>query len=51
MLHFLTGLNRLFASDSATVGELRRTGMAIFNRSGPIRHAMAGVALGAAAGQ
>lgn len=49
MLLFLTGLNRLFASDSAFFGELRRTGMTVFNRSGPIRQLMAGVALGSAA--
>jgi 2-polyprenylphenol 6-hydroxylase len=51
MMHFLTGLNRLFASDSAIPGELRRSGMAIFNRSGPIRKAMAAIALGGAAGK
>jgi len=51
MLLFLTGLNRLFASDSAFFGELRRTGMTVFNRSGPIRQLMAGVALGSAAGK
>jgi len=48
MLHFMTGLNRLFASDSGPLGELRRNGMALFNRSGPIRRKMAGVALGTA---
>jgi len=48
MLHFMTGLNRLFASDSGPLGELRQHGMALFNRSGPIRRKMAGVALGAA---
>ena len=46
MLHFLTGLNRLFATDSALVRELRTTGMRLFNRSGPIREHMVGVALG-----
>jgi 2-polyprenylphenol 6-hydroxylase len=51
MMHFMTGLNRLFASDSAIIGELRRTGMALFNRSGPIRGTMAGIALGSAMGK
>jgi 2-octaprenylphenol hydroxylase len=51
MLRFVTGLNALFASDSALLGELRRTGMALFNLSGPIRATMAGVALGRAAGR
>ena len=48
MMHFMTGLNRLFASDSMVLGELRRAGMAMFNRSGPIRKRVAGIALGAA---
>lgn len=51
MMHFLTGLNRLFASDSAVLGELRRTGMTFFNRSGPVRTAIAGIALGGGAGK
>jgi 2-octaprenylphenol hydroxylase len=51
MMHFLTGLNRLFASDSALLGELRRSGMAIFNRSGPLRTGMVAVALGGIAGK
>ena len=46
MSQFLTGLNRLFAADSAVLGELRRTGLALFNRSGPIRRYVTGVALG-----
>ena len=46
MLHFMTGLNRLFAADSDVLGELRKVGMALFNRSGPIRRTFAGVALG-----
>lgn len=46
MMAFLTGLNRLFASDSALVGEIRKAGMALFNRSGPIREKAVGVALG-----
>ncbi len=47
MMHFMTLLNRLFASDSATVGELRRAGMRLFNVSGPIRERAVRVALGA----
>lgn len=46
MLHFMTGLNRLFATDSRLVGELRTTGMRMFNRSGPIRERAVRVALG-----
>ncbi|MDH3305111.1 MAG: UbiH/UbiF/VisC/COQ6 family ubiquinone biosynthesis hydroxylase [Gammaproteobacteria bacterium] len=46
MLHFMTGLNRLFATDSRLVGELRSFGMRIFNRSGPIRERAVKVALG-----
>ncbi len=46
MLHFMTGLNSLFASDSVLLGELRKAGMALFNRSGPLRRRMVGVALG-----
>jgi len=46
MLHFMTGLNRLFATDSRLVGELRTTGMRMFNRSGPIREHAVKVALG-----
>jgi 2-octaprenylphenol hydroxylase len=46
MLHFMTGLNRLFATDSRLVGEIRTTGMRIFNRSGPIRERAVRVALG-----
>jgi len=47
MMHFMTGLNRLFASDSSLLGELRRAGMQLFNRSGPVRKRVVGVALGA----
>jgi 2-octaprenylphenol hydroxylase len=47
MMHFMTGLNRLFAADSPVLSELRRTGMQLFNRSGPIRERVVGVALGA----
>ena len=46
MMQFMTGLNRLFASDSAVLGEIRRLGMTLFNASGPIRSRVAGVALG-----
>ncbi len=46
MLHFMTGLNRLFQSDSALLGELRSAGMRLFNRSGPIRERAVKVALG-----
>ena len=47
MMHFMTLLNRLFASDSATIGELRRAGMRLFNVSGPVRDRAVRVALGA----
>lgn len=46
MLHFMTGLNRLFATDSRLVGEIRTTGMRLFNHSGPIRERAVKVALG-----
>jgi 2-octaprenylphenol hydroxylase len=46
MLHFMTGLNRLFTTDSAVLGELRTAGMRAFNRSGPIRELAVKVALG-----
>ena len=46
MLHFMTGLNRLFATDSAVVGELRSAGMRLFNGSGPIKEHAVKVALG-----
>jgi len=46
MLHFMTGLNRLFATDSAVVQELRATGMRLFNYSGPIKDHAVKVALG-----
>ncbi len=46
MLHFMTGLNRLFATDSRLVAELRTAGMRLFNRSGPIRERAVKVALG-----
>jgi 2-octaprenylphenol hydroxylase len=46
MLHFMTGLNRLFSSDSAVLSEVRTAGMGLFNRSGPIRERAVRVALG-----
>jgi 2-octaprenylphenol hydroxylase len=46
MMHLMTGLNRLFATDSTLVRELRVTGMRLFNNSGPIRNRAVKVALG-----
>lgn len=46
MLHFMTGLNRLFTTDSTLVRELRTAGMRMFNRSGPIKERAVKVALG-----
>ncbi len=46
MLNFMTGLNRLFATDSRVVGAVRAAGMRAFNRSGPIRERAVRVALG-----
>jgi 2-octaprenylphenol hydroxylase len=46
MLHFMTGLNRLFTTDSRILGELRTAGMRAFNRSGPLRERAVKVALG-----
>jgi 2-octaprenylphenol hydroxylase len=46
MLHFMTGLNRLFTTDSRVLGEIRAAGMRAFNRSGPIREHAVKVALG-----
>jgi 2-octaprenylphenol hydroxylase len=46
MLHFMTGLNRLFATDSTLAAELRAAGMRLFNASGPIRARAVKVALG-----
>jgi len=45
MLHFMTGLNSLFATDSKLVGEIRSVGMRAFNRSGPLRERAVKVAL------
>jgi len=46
MLHFMTGLNRLFTTDSTVLGEIRTAGMRVFNRSGPVRERAVKVALG-----
>jgi len=46
MLHFMTGLNRLFTTDSTVLGEIRTAGMRLFNRSGPVRKRAVKVALG-----
>jgi 2-octaprenylphenol hydroxylase len=46
MLHFIDGLNRLFSSESAALARLRGAGMALFNKSGPIREYAVQVALG-----
>ena len=46
MLHFMTGLNRLFATDSVLLKELLTTGMRLFNHSGPLREHVVSVALG-----
>jgi len=46
MLHLMTGLNRLFATDSVLVRELRATGMRLFSYSGPIKNHAVKVALG-----
>ena len=46
MMHFMTGLNRLFASDSSLVREVRILGMRLFNKSGPIRERVVKTALG-----
>ncbi len=46
MLHFMTGLNRLFATDSTIIGRARSAGMRAFNNSGPLRQRAVRVALG-----
>jgi 2-octaprenylphenol hydroxylase len=46
MLHFIDGLNRLFSNESAPLARLRGAGMALFNKSGPIREFAVQVALG-----
>lgn len=51
MMHALTGLNGLFASDSRLVGRLRRAGMRWFNRAGPVRRRVVDVAFGSMSGR
>ena len=46
MMHLMTGLNGLFGTDSALLGEMRTMGMRLFNNSGPIREHAVKVALG-----
>lgn len=46
MLHFMTGLNSLFATNSAVLGELRQVGMRVFDRSGPLKERAVKIALG-----
>lgn len=46
MMHLMTGLNRLFTTDSKVLGEIRLAGMRLFNRSGPVRERAVKVALG-----
>ncbi len=46
MLNGLTALNRLFANESPLIGELRRSGMQLFNLSGPIRERVVRTAFG-----
>ncbi len=46
MLHFMTGLNQLFTTDSTVLGEIRLAGMRLFNRSGLVRERAVKVALG-----
>ncbi len=46
MLHFMTGLNSLFTTDSTVLGEIRSAGMRLFNHSGPIRERAVRIALG-----
>lgn len=46
MLRFIDAVNRLFLADSPGLGGLRRRGMRLFNRSGPVRRSAVQVALG-----
>jgi 2-octaprenylphenol hydroxylase len=46
MLNFTDALNRLFAARSTPLATLRTAGMALFNRSGPLRRRMVETALG-----
>ena len=50
MLNGLTTLNRLFANESPIVGELRRSGMQLFNLSGPVRERVVSTAFGKSPG-
>ncbi len=46
MLHFIDSINRLFLADKGLLAGLRRRGMALFNRSGPLQRKAVEVALG-----
>jgi len=46
MLHFIDALNRLFSNESTALARLRGAGMALFNKSGPIKEYAVQVALG-----
>lgn len=46
MLHFIDSINRLFLANRGPLSGLRRRGMLVFNRSGPIRRRAVEVALG-----
>ena len=46
MLYFIDGLNRLFSNQTTPLVRLRGIGMALFNKSGPIRDYAVQVALG-----
>lgn len=51
MVHGLTALNRLFASNLPLTSELRRAGMQLFNLSGPIRERVVERAIGTRTGR
>lgn len=46
MLRFTDALNRLFSNDSPSLARLRRAGMFLFNKSGPVRDRAVRTALG-----
>ena len=46
MLHFIDSINRLFLADKGMLAGVRRRGMALFNRSGPLQRKAVEVALG-----
>lgn len=46
MLHFIDGVSRLFAIDSASAARIRGGGMRLFNKSGALRQHAVEVALG-----